>query len=134
MPELLTSEYDVGTGKEVFGFMPWGAREKVFNLAKGDATLHPLTVDGSPSVADVWIDSNADPYDGKQASEFRSLLPVVRIGVAVDPHIGDGRRPVDRQRMQRSVTLREIEHLLASAPGHESKDLFAGPDVVFARE
>ncbi len=42
------AHFDEGTGEEVFGFMPWGARAKVMDLAKNDANLHPLTVDGSP--------------------------------------------------------------------------------------
>lgn len=66
--------YDEGTGVEVFGFMPWGAREKVEALARDDATLHTLTVDGSPSVADVWIDSNTDPLDAKLATEWKTVL------------------------------------------------------------
>jgi len=70
----LTLNYDEGTGVEQFAFMPWGAREKVMNLAKDDATLHPLTVDGSPAVADVWIDSNSDPADAKLATEWKTVL------------------------------------------------------------
>ncbi len=65
--------YDEGTGVEIFGFMPWGARSKVPNLAKDDATLHTLSVDGSPAVADVWLDRNADPLDDKIASEWRTI-------------------------------------------------------------
>lgn len=72
--QSLNSAHDEGTGVEVFGFMPWGARSKVMDLAKDDATLHPLSVDGSPSVADVWIDSNSDVDDAKQASEWKTVL------------------------------------------------------------
>lgn len=70
------ARYDEGTGVEVFGFMPWGARSKVMNLAKSDATLHPLTVDGSPSVADVWIDGDSDPDNAKDADgdEWKTVL------------------------------------------------------------
>ena len=70
------ARYDEGTGEEVFGFMPWGARAKVMNLAKSDATLHPLTVDGSPSVADVWIDGDSNPTNGKDPAgdEWRTVL------------------------------------------------------------
>jgi len=69
-----TQSYDPGTGVEVFGFMPWGARESIANLAKDDATLHPLNVDGSPAVSDVWFDSNLDPNDAKLASEWKTVL------------------------------------------------------------
>jgi len=66
--------HDPGTGVEVFAFMPWGARSKVSKLARDDATLHALSVDGSPSVADVWIDHNGDPTDDKIASEWKTVL------------------------------------------------------------
>ncbi|MEM9173702.1 MAG: PilC/PilY family type IV pilus protein [Myxococcota bacterium] len=66
--------YDAGTGVEVFAFMPWSARATVMDLAKDDATLHPLNVDGSPAVADVWIDSNADVDDAKLPGEWKTLL------------------------------------------------------------
>lgn len=68
------ASYDEGTGEEVFGFMPWGARAKVMNLARSDASLHPITVDGSPSVADVWIDSDNDPTNAKDKDEWRTVL------------------------------------------------------------
>lgn len=70
----LVSKYNEGTGVEVFAFMPWGARNKVMDLAKDDATLHPITVDGSPAVADVWIDRNTDANDAKVASEWKTML------------------------------------------------------------
>jgi len=63
-----------GTGVELFGFMPWSARTKVKDLAKDSSTLHPLTVDGSPSVSDVWLDSNEDPDDDKLGSEWRTYM------------------------------------------------------------
>lgn len=72
--QILTGAYDAGTGVEVFGFMPWSARTTIADLAKDDATLHPLNVDGSPSVADVWIDSNTDVDDAKLASEWKTIL------------------------------------------------------------
>lgn len=73
-PTPAPAGYDQGTGEEVFGFMPWGAREKVQDLAKSDATAHPITVDGSPSVADVWIDRNGNPDDPKVASEWQTIV------------------------------------------------------------
>lgn len=72
--QMGTGLYNEGTGVEIFGFMPWGARETVMNLAKDDATLHPINVDGSPAVADVWIDRNSDPVDAKIASEWSTVL------------------------------------------------------------
>lgn len=72
--QIATGDYDAGTGVEVFGFMPWGARASISDMAKDDATLHPLNVDGSPAVADVWIDSNADVDDAKLATEWKTIL------------------------------------------------------------
>lgn len=72
--QIATKNYDAGTGVEMFGFMPWGARSTIANMAKNDASLHPINVDGSPTVADVWIDSNADPDDAKLATEWKTLL------------------------------------------------------------
>ncbi len=69
-----TGQYDEGTGEEVFGFMPWSARSTIADLAKDDATLHPISVDGSPSVADVWIDRNADVDDAKLSTEWKTVL------------------------------------------------------------
>ncbi len=68
----VTGSYTTGTGVEKFGFMPWSVRTKVADLAKTSSTLHPISVDGSPSVSDVWIDSDNDPTDAKQASEWRT--------------------------------------------------------------
>ena len=72
--DSLTSQYDEGTGVEKFGFMPWAARTVVQDLAKSSATLHPLTVDGAPSVSDVWFDRNGDPNDDKIATEWRTVM------------------------------------------------------------
>ena len=69
-----TGTYDVGTGEEVFAFMPWSARTTVADLAKDDSTLHPLNVAGSPSVADVWIDGNTNVDDDKAWTEWRTIL------------------------------------------------------------
>jgi type IV pilus assembly protein PilY1 len=56
---LTPDAYTSGTGAEVFGFMPWVARQKIrfkpIDLGGRDYYF----VDGSPSVADVWMYSNA---------------------------------------------------------------------------
>lgn len=69
-----TTQYTNGTGVEKFAFMPWSARTQVKDLAKDSSTLHPVTVDGSPSVADVWIDSNSDPDDDKLTAEWKTIM------------------------------------------------------------
>lgn len=48
-------KYDVGTGAEVFGFMPWEARTNIKNLPIDPATSRTHYVDGDPSVADAWL-------------------------------------------------------------------------------
>jgi len=69
-----TGTYDAGTGTEVFAFMPWSARSSIQTMARDDATLHALNVDGSPVVSDVWIDRNSDVDDAKLASEWKTVL------------------------------------------------------------
>ncbi len=50
--------YDRGTGEELFGFMPWPARQKIRQLPLDTGNRDQYFVDGSPSVADVWLYSN----------------------------------------------------------------------------
>jgi len=65
--------YTVGTGAEVFGFMPWQARKRIKELAQ-DGGDHPFFVDGSPAAADVWIDGDNDDTNAKTASEWHTIL------------------------------------------------------------
>lgn len=48
-------KYDGGTGTELFGFMPWHARETIKNLYIDRPDDRTHYVDGSPQAADVWI-------------------------------------------------------------------------------
>jgi len=47
-------EYDLGSGREIFGYAPRAALQKFFFLSH--ATTHDWTLDGAPSVDDVYID------------------------------------------------------------------------------
>ena len=64
--------YDSGTGEELFGFIPYGILNNLESFVPGELTTHRYYVDGSPRVADVWLDSNNDGV--KQSSEWRTVL------------------------------------------------------------
>ena len=51
----LCNKYDLGSGREIFGYAPRAAVRKFFYLAH--ATSHDWTVDGAPSVDDVYMDA-----------------------------------------------------------------------------
>jgi type IV pilus assembly protein PilY1 len=50
--------YNAGTGAEVFGFMPWPGRHKIRFKPIDTGARDYYFVDGSPSVADVWLYTN----------------------------------------------------------------------------
>ena len=61
--------FDLGTGDEMWAFIPPDLLPKLIRLALGDR--HELMVDGTPMVRDVWVDLNGDRQ--KQANEFRTV-------------------------------------------------------------
>jgi type IV pilus assembly protein PilY1 len=71
--------YDRGTGTELWGFMPWQARQTIRNLPIDAPTSRHHYVDGDMNSADVWIDNenpgssgyNESPTDG---SEWHTYL------------------------------------------------------------
>jgi type IV pilus assembly protein PilY1 len=70
-----TLTYDEGTGQEVFGFMPWQARQKIKRLAIDAPVTRSHYVDGPPQATDVWI--HPTPTTGVKAangSEWRTVL------------------------------------------------------------
>jgi type IV pilus assembly protein PilY1 len=74
-PTLTPPRYDEGTGVELFGFMPWPARREILNKPLDTGTRDYYYVDGSPSVADVWL--YTDYTDGAKladGSEWRTML------------------------------------------------------------
>jgi type IV pilus assembly protein PilY1 len=81
---LSPPRHDRGTGEELFGFMPYAVRNVVKDLLKQQSGLRTMvTVDGSPSVADVWFYRNTsggnlttvDPViTAKQAAQWRTVL------------------------------------------------------------
>ncbi len=71
--------YDRGTGVERFGFMPWYARTTIKELPIDIGNRSYYYVDGSPSVADVWMyptatSSNLSLPPTKTQSEWKTAL------------------------------------------------------------
>jgi type IV pilus assembly protein PilY1 len=65
--------HDPGTGEELFGFMPWVARLNVQHFPIDNGTRDYYTVDGSPTVADVWLYGSSTDTD-KSADEWATVL------------------------------------------------------------
>ncbi len=65
--------YDLGTGNEIWAFIPPDMLPKLIRYMIGEA--HELLVDGAPMVRDIWADgSGAASADRvKQADEFHTL-------------------------------------------------------------
>jgi type IV pilus assembly protein PilY1 len=67
--------YDVGTGREVFGFMPWPARQQIRQLPKDGGTRDYYFVDGSPVAADVWVGgSPTQTVKAASGNEWKTVL------------------------------------------------------------
>jgi type IV pilus assembly protein PilY1 len=64
--------YDLGTGDEMWAFVPPDLLPKLIRYAIGDR--HELLVDGTPMVRDVWVDANSDRK--KQSSEYHTVAVV----------------------------------------------------------
>jgi type IV pilus assembly protein PilY1 len=79
--------YDLGTGQELWAFIPPDLLPKLGLLVRG----HEYMVDGTPMVRDVWVDGLDDGRVGgdegerrgdgvKQAEEFRTLAVITERG------------------------------------------------------
>lgn len=67
--------YDRGTGEELFGFMPWPARQSAKFLPRDSGARDYYFVDGSPAAADVWFYSTAtQTAKAADGSEWRTIL------------------------------------------------------------
>ena len=67
--------YDAGTGVELFGFMPWTARQKIQYKPFDKGNRDYYYVDGSPTVADVWFYTNWQVGSKVAAgTEWRTVL------------------------------------------------------------
>ena len=74
-PGLVPPDYTAGTGGEIAGFMPYAARKNAKELAVDTGTRDFYFVDGSPSVADVWL-YTSPTVEAKLAngSEWRTVV------------------------------------------------------------
>jgi type IV pilus assembly protein PilY1 len=74
-PAAVPPSYTPGTGTELFGFMPWPARQNVRHLPQDLSGRDYYFVDGTPLAADAWIHTTpsqtAKLADG---SEWRTVL------------------------------------------------------------
>jgi type IV pilus assembly protein PilY1 len=75
LPAAVPPQYSAGTGVELFGFMPWYARQRVRHLPQDTGGRDYYYVDGSPQIADAWIHT----LPGQTAklasgSEWRTVL------------------------------------------------------------
>ena len=67
--------YDKGTGAEIFGFMPWAARQTIRKFPVDSPLARSHYVDGSPQVADVWIHPSATATSkNADGREWRTML------------------------------------------------------------
>jgi len=97
--------YSTGTGAELFGFMPWQARQTIKYLTIDSPTDRHHYIDGDVNSADVWIDDenpgdvgyNDSPTDGSEWHTY--LVGALRQGgnhyYALDVTNPDGASPVD---------------------------------------
>ena len=69
---LTPPSYDGGTGEELFAYIPRMLLGKLNHMRVTTTSSHPYLVDGSPAVADVWLDANGDNV--KQSSEWKTVL------------------------------------------------------------
>jgi Tfp pilus tip-associated adhesin PilY1 len=69
-----TEQYHAGTGKELFAWIPRAVMPKFPSLRNG--IEHLWTVDGSPTVADVYIDPSIPPSDSPNPvhREWRTIV------------------------------------------------------------
>jgi type IV pilus assembly protein PilY1 len=66
-------KYDIGTGVELFGFMPWEPRQNIRKQIIDPPTDRTYYVDGSPQAADVWLYPTAGTLV-KDEADWRTVL------------------------------------------------------------
>jgi hypothetical protein len=67
-----TNSYNNGTGEELFGYVPNILLDDLNKMKVTTVSSHPYLVDGSPTVADVWLDENGD--NAVFSSEWKTVL------------------------------------------------------------
>ncbi len=78
-PTLLAGKgaYDAGTGDEVAGFMPYGARQVAKELPRDDKARDFYTVDGPPVAADVFLPTDPRTANVQIAANWTDWKTVV---------------------------------------------------------
>jgi type IV pilus assembly protein PilY1 len=66
-------KYDIGSGVELFGFMPWAPRQNIRKQVVDPPTDRTYYVDGSPQAADVWLYPTAGTLV-KDDADWRTVL------------------------------------------------------------
>jgi type IV pilus assembly protein PilY1 len=107
------SGFDLGTGDELWAFIPPDILPKLIRYAIGER--HELLVDGTPMVRDIWVDGSgksSTTRDGvKQADEYHTVAVV-------------GEREGGRSYFGLDVTDPNAPRFLWSAPPPGSSDAF----------
>jgi hypothetical protein len=67
-----TNSYNNGTGEELFAYIPNILLDDLNKMKVTPTSSHPYFVDGSPTVADVWLDENDD--NAILSSEWKTIL------------------------------------------------------------
>jgi hypothetical protein len=67
-----TNSYNNGTGEELFAYVPNVLLDDLNKMKVTSTSSHPYFVDGSPTVADVWVDENDD--NAVLSSEWKTVL------------------------------------------------------------
>jgi len=70
--QISTNSYNNGTGEELFGYVPNVLLDDLKKMKVTSTSSHPYLVDGSPTVADVWLDENGD--NAILSSEWKTVL------------------------------------------------------------
>lgn len=70
--QVSTNSYNNGTGEELFGYIPNVLLDDLNKMKVTSTSSHPYLVDGSPGVADVWLDENND--NAVLSSEWKTVL------------------------------------------------------------
>lgn len=70
--QSLSNSYNDGTGKELFAYIPNILLDDLNKMKVTSTSSHPYLVDGSPTVADVWLDENGD--NAVLSAEWKTIL------------------------------------------------------------
>ncbi|MFP6661295.1 MAG: hypothetical protein VCB78_07545 [Myxococcota bacterium] len=95
---LIPPRYDVGTGEELMGFMPYAVRDGIKELPKDLSFPRGMeAVDGSPVAADVWL------YRPVSAGSFGAPDPLL----GYPPPLGSGVKTAEQWRTVLIGNLRD---------------------------